>query len=152
MTTLHFFMFILTTIGLSHIIVDGSIFETPRKLIKDYSLKARNFSLTVKTAIAAVAVAFCAFWTFKFGFTGLPYFGALMIFLILWGDFGAVVDCYLCSGAWAGFFMGYVWMTQDALQIFTCGCAGGFVSNLAAMFLNWIEASTIVNLPTSEKE
>jgi hypothetical protein len=152
MTTLDFLMFILTTIGMAHIIVDGSIFETPRKLIKDYSAKAKDSSFNLKIILTAVVLLACVLWTFKFGFTGLPYFGALMVIFILWADFGSVVDCYLCSGTWAGFLMGYIWLTQEPLQIFACGCAGGFVANLAAMILNWIEASTIVKLPSDKEE
>lgn len=150
MTTLLFLMFVLTTIGMAHIIVDGSIFETPRQLIKDYSAKAKASSHSLKVMLTAVVAAACVLWTFKFGFTGLIYFGALMVVLILWSDFGSVVDCYLCSGTWAGFLMAYIWLTHDPLQIFACGCAGGFISNLAAMILNWIEASTIVNLPDKD--
>lgn len=65
---------------------------------------------------------------------------------------GEIVDCYICCGTWCGFLMGFVWMEktydlQNFMQIFACGCAGGFMSNVAAMTLNWIEASTIVNMP-----
>jgi len=153
MTTLAFLMFILTSIGMAHIIVDSSIFETPRKLIKDYSAKARDsFFNFLKVILTAIVAALCVLWTFNFGFTGLPYFGALMVVLILWADFGSVVDCYLCSGTWAGFLMSYIWLTHDPLQIFACGCAGGFLANFAAMILNWLEASTIVKLPSDDKE
>jgi len=65
---------------------------------------------------------------------------------------GEIVDCYVCTGTWCGFFMGFVWMDKTFdwefyFQVFGCGCAGGFMSNVAAMVLNWIEASTIVNMP-----
>jgi len=152
MTTLVFLMFILTSIGMAHIIVDSSIFETPRKLIKNYSAKVKGSSFYFKIVITAVIVALCILCAIKFNFVGLYYLGALMAFLILWADFGSVVDCYLCSGTWAGFLMGYIWLTQDPLKIFACGCAGGFLANFAAMILNWIEASTVVKLPSNNTE
>lgn len=144
-------MMVLATIGMSHIVVDGSIFEEPRKLIKEYSRTFRSFPTWVKCLIMIVGILFCVFWTTFFGFVGLPYFGLLMLFLMLWSDFGAVVDCYLCSGTWAGFLMGYLWVTQNPFQIFACGCAGAFLSNLAALILQWIEAATIVNLPGDDE-
>jgi len=101
-------LFALSSIGLSHIIVDGSIMEWFRKLVK---------SITAKI--------------------GLP-------------SMGGVVDCYLCCGTWCGFLMGAIWISQNPLQIFACGCAGGFLANFAAVILNWLEAATIVNLPNDE--
>jgi hypothetical protein len=98
-------LFVLSTIGMTHIIVDGSIMEWFRNLVKIIS-----------------------------NFLKVPYFGG-------------VVDCYLCCGTWCGFLMGFIWLTFNPLQIFACGCAGGFLANLAALLLNLIEAMTIVNLP-----
>lgn len=143
-------MMILSTIGMSHIVVDGSIFEVPRKLIKKYCSVARNFPIWVKIPIAILAVLACVIWTINFGFVGLPYFILLMIFLTLWADFGSVTDCYLCSGTWSGFLMGSIWLTQNPFQIFACGCAGAILSNAAAVVLQWVEAATIVNLPGDE--
>jgi hypothetical protein len=48
--------------------------------------------------------------------------------------------------------MGWVWISNNPFEIFACGCAGGFLSNFAAVFLNWIESATIVNLPTEDNE
>lgn len=152
MTTLNFLMFLLATIGMAHIIVDGSILEIFRQLVKEYSAKIYGTSNQIKLGLTAVVLGFIGLYTFKFGFVGFPYFLGLLALCLLWLDFGGVVDCYLCSGTWAGFLMGYVWLTNDPMQIFACGCAGGFISNLAAMVLNWIEASTIVNLPDANDE
>jgi hypothetical protein len=98
-------LFVLSTIGMCHIIVDGSIMEWFRNYLKEFCTKI-----------------------------GIP-------------SFGGVVDCYLCCGTWCGFFMGLVWISHNPFQVFACGCAGGFLSNLAAVILNWVEASTMVNLP-----
>jgi hypothetical protein len=46
--------------------------------------------------------------------------------------------------------MGYVWITDEPLKVFACGCAGGFIANLGASVLNLIEASTIVRLSENE--
>lgn len=105
MTSLDFVLFFLSTVGMSHIIVDGSIFESFRSFIKSYSEKLK-----------------------------VPHLGT-------------IVECYMCSGTWCGFFMGYVWISDDLLKIFACGCAGGFVSNFAAIIINYFESLTIVNLP-----
>jgi len=105
-----FILFITSTIGMSHIIVDGSIFEKFRFYIKKYSEKLK-----------------------------IPHLGT-------------IVECYMCSGTWCGFLMGWIWLTNEPFKIFACGCAGGFVSNLAAMFINYIESLTIINLPQPVEE
>jgi uncharacterized transporter YbjL len=101
-------MFVLSTIGMCHIIVDGSIMESFRNQLKDFCNKI-----------------------------GRP-------------NLGSVVDCYLCCGTWCGFFMGMVWVSINPFQVLACGCAGGFLSNLAAVVLNWIESLTYVNLPNEK--
>lgn len=104
MEPVNFILFCLCTIGMSHIIVDGSILEWLRNFVK-------NITKLLK----------------------VPHLGS-------------IVDCYMCSGTWCGFLMGYIWLTKDPAQIFACGCAGGFLSNIAASILNLIEASTIVQM------
>jgi len=101
-------MFFLGTVGMTQIIVDGSILEGFRKYFK-----------------------------IAFKLVGLEHLGSL-------------VDCYLCTGTWCGFFMGYIWVSHDPLEVFACGCAGGFLSSLGSSVLNWIESATIVNLPQDE--
>jgi hypothetical protein len=107
-----FFMFLISTIGMCHIIVDSSLLSGFRESFKKYCDMMK-----------------------------LP-------------KIGEIVECYMCCGTWCGFFMGFIWMdkTYDLdffLKIFASGCAGGFISNFAAMILNWIEAATIVNMPDS---
>ena len=112
-----FLLFAFGSIGMAHIIVDGSILESFRTFVKNLAEKIN-----------------------------CPKFGEL-------------VECYMCSGTWSGFFMGYITFGHSIenpfLSVFTtfaCGCAGGFLSNLAAMILNYIESATIVNLPESKNE
>lgn len=104
------FLFVVSTIGMAHIIVDSSIMEFFRNFVKYATEKI-----------------------------GIP-------------SFGGVVDCYLCCGTWCGFFMGAIWMSFNPFEVFSCGCAGGFLANFAAVMLNWIESSTIVNLPSDKNE
>ena len=97
--------FILSTIGMCHIIVDGSNMDWFRRFVR---------------------------WTAK---------------RIRMEWLGGVVDCFLCCGTWCGFFMGSFLISHNLFIVFACGCAGGFISNLAASLLNLIEAATIVRLP-----
>ena len=56
-----------------------------------------------------------------------------------------LLSCYQCCGTWVGFFCGYVLLTQKPLEVFLCGMAGSFLSTLSALFLNYLEAQTIIN-------
>jgi len=103
-------LYALATIGMTHIVVDGSITESFRTFFKSSMNKLK-----------------------------LNYLSSL-------------VDCYLCSGTWCGFLMGYIWISNNPLEIFACGCAGGFLANFAAVIVNWLEASTLVNLPSEKNE
>lgn len=60
---------------------------------------------------------------------------------------GDVVDCYLCTGVWSGFLMGFIWLSNNILEIFACGCAGGFLCHFTAIIMNYIEAITVISLP-----
>jgi hypothetical protein len=106
MTVIQFLMYVLSTVGMCHIIVDGSIFQGFRESVK-------KLSNVVK----------------------LP-------------KLGGIVDCYLCCGTWCGFFMGWVWLSNNPYEIFASGCAGGFLSNFAAVVLNWLETATVLNFPS----
>lgn len=103
-------MFVLSTIGMTHIIVDSSIMEPFRNFLKSFTTRLK-----------------------------IP-------------KFGEVVDCYLCTGVWCGFLMGLIFISSNIFVIFACGCAGGFLSNLAAALLNLIEAKTIINFPEDKHE
>ena len=107
------FMYVLSTVGMCHVIVDGSILQGFRNLVKKLAKAVRVEHL------------------------------------------GVIVECYLCTGTWCGFLMGWAWLVSGnshdlplkCLEVFACGMAGGFLSNSAAVLLNWIEANTIVHMP-----
>ena len=58
----------------------------------------------------------------------------------------SLVNCYLCSGFWAGIICGFFVLSSNLLMLFVCGCAGAFLSNLAAVMLNYLEARSIVDI------
>ncbi len=101
---LEFFLFVVSTVGLAHIIVDGSIMK----------------------------------W-FRDGMKGLAK-------TLGWPALGDVVDCYLCCGTWCGFLMGLLWISYNPLKVLACGFAGGILANFVAVYLNYLEAQTIVSI------
>jgi hypothetical protein len=105
-----FLFFALCTIGLCHIIIDGSILE-------DFRMWWKN-------------------WTVSIGYPKL----------------GGLVDCYLCCGTWCGFLMALIFVSYNPFKIVALGFAGGFLSNFAAVLLNYLEAQTMVSLNTKEAD
>ena len=99
-------LFILASIGMTHIIVDGSIFEGVRNWLKK-QLSERAYGM---------------------------------------------LECYQCTGFWCGLVSGYftiamflpLW-TQFPITFF-CGCASSYLSALAALHLNVLEARTVIDL------
>lgn len=57
-----------------------------------------------------------------------------------------IFECYQCMGTWCGFICGAILISLNPLVILTCGFAGSFLSVLAASYLNYLEAKTIVDL------
>jgi hypothetical protein len=110
---MNFALFVLATIGMTHIIVDSSIFSPVRSLLEK----------------------------------------------ILPSYVYKVFECYQCSGTWCGFFIGWTLLVYpfdfDLVTkigiVFSCGCAGSFLSTLAATFLNYLEARSIVDLGEEEE-
>ena len=57
------------------------------------------------------------------------------------------IHCYQCSGFWCGIFCGWFVMPEITwFQLFVAGYAGSFLSNLAALYMNYLEAQAIVTL------
>ena len=93
-------LFFLASIGMTHVVVDGSIFSWLRSLAVKYLPKRIS----------------------------------------------AIFSCYQCAGMWCGFLLGYFIIDKDPIKVFACGCASSFLSMLAATFLNYLEAQTIISL------
>jgi hypothetical protein len=66
--------------------------------------------------------------------------------------FLSALDCYQCTGFWAGVICGFLlsdlnmflidWTTLR--YVFVCGCAGSCLSYFWAYFLTYLEANTIL--------
>jgi hypothetical protein len=100
------FLFFIGSIGLTHIIVDGSIFEWLRNFLVTYS----------------------------------PSF------------LGKLILCYMCVGFWVGLLSG--WLCFETItwgQLLDAGGASSFSSMFASVFLNYLEARTIVSLSDDDK-
>src|SRR5262249_32769390 len=58
-----------------------------------------------------------------------------------------LLSCYQCCGTWMGFLLGFLISGPDIIKIFLCGCSGSFLSSWGAIYLNYLEAQTIISLP-----
>lgn len=109
-------LFCFASIGFCHIMVDGVIFEPLREwLIKQTSDTAKILSKE--------------WW---------------------YGKISYVFSCYQCGGMYTGLFCGYFiivnplnvhWVIAIVLT-FICGTASSFLSNLAAIYLTYLESQT----------
>lgn len=61
-----------------------------------------------------------------------------------------MVHCYVCTGFWCGLFCGWA-VGITGWQIFVAGCAGSVLANFMAIFLNYLEAQTIIKLNDNDK-
>lgn len=95
------FLFSLGVIGMTHILVDSTIFQWLRDLA--------DAKLPAKVA--------------------------------------KILHCYQCSGFWVGLFCGWAaFATITYPQIFLAGCAGSILANFMAIYMNYLEARTIITL------
>lgn len=58
-----------------------------------------------------------------------------------------LVHCYQCSGFWCGIVCGALAFPLTAGNLFLAGCAGSVLANFVALYMNYLEAKTIINLP-----
>lgn len=114
MNFINFLLFCLSSIGMTHIIVDGTIFQGFRDLMQK----------------------------------------------ILPEAIYEIFKCYQCAGMYVGLFSGYFLLVHALdvaiwLQIiftFLCGCAGSFLSQWGAIYLNVLEAKMIVTYKDKDDE
>jgi len=100
-------LFILGVVGMTHIIVDATIFNWLRKFFDKY--------LPEKVA--------------------------------------AGIHCYQCTGFWCGLFCGWAAFAGISWsQLILAGCAGSILSQFMALYLNYIEAQTMISLPPDKEE
>lgn len=62
-----------------------------------------------------------------------------------------IIHCYVCSGFWCGLFCCWAaFPSASAWQILVGGFAASFLANFLAVFMNYIEAATFINMPSEE--
>ena len=109
-------LFMLGVVGMTHMIVDASIFSWLRNLIDNYLPK----------------------------------------------KIAAGIHCYQCTGFWCGLLCGWMvlyvgtwWLyfiplPESPLQVFVAGCAGSVLANFMAIYMNYLEARTIITLDNNK--
>ena len=97
---------LLASIGLTHIVVDGKIFEPVRKLAGKY----------------------------------------------LHENIAYIFSCYQCCGIYTSASVAWINYGNDLSKIILCAFAGSVLSNFMAIFMNFLEASTFINMPTDERK
>jgi hypothetical protein len=63
-----------------------------------------------------------------------------------------LTSCYSCSAFYLGVFIGFLLFGLNIPLLIVCSFAGSFLSNLAAVVLNWIETATVIHLDSTENE
>jgi len=61
-------------------------------------------------------------------------------------------SCYTCAGVWTSAFLGWVTYGNSLYKIILCAFAGSVLSNFMAIFLNFLEAKTIIDLQNHSEE
>lgn len=73
-----------------------------------------------------------------------------------WPFVGEMLGCYQCSGFWSGMFCGWAILGLPTwwhlMYLLVAGFAGSFLSMLAAAYLNYLEAKTLVDLPPEHED
>lgn len=139
-------LFILATIGLSQIIVDGDIFGEPKKLFKKTCQYLKSIERFFKILSTITILWICIRLPTICHTPNIIHYFMLMLLFMIWLKFDKAVDCYLCTGTWAGFLMGSIFINNDLFYIFGCGCAGAFLSNITAILIAWVESITLKNI------
>lgn len=60
--------------------------------------------------------------------------------------------CYQCMGTWVGFLFGYWLLSQEWQIVLVAGGAGSFLATVAALLLNYLETSTMLDVDEDEDE
>ena len=123
-------LYIIAVIGLTHIMVDSKIMQPVRDWFQ------------------------APYWP--------PAWDCLKMFFthpIVWTNeyvikpIGQIIGCYQCCGFWAGMVTGWMILPDITIcKIIAAGFAGSFLANAAAIFMNYLEAQTIVHLQEEHKD
>ena len=121
-------LFLFSVIGLSHIVIDSKIFAP----VRDWFAEPKVVD-----------------WM-KYPWM-IPWYLVRWIKNNLLSKINEAIRCYLCFSVWAGWFLG-LFLFDTWGKIFAGGFAASFLSNFAAMLMNYIEARTIVSLEDNQNE
>lgn len=120
---MEFFLFVLGVVGMTHIIVDASIFQWLRDLF--------DKRLPEKVAKGIHCYQCTGFWCGLFcgwallsntAWWPLPYFEWLLPY------------------------------PESFMKVFVAGCAGSLLANFMAIYMNYLEAMTFITLPSEKEE
>ena len=99
-------LFLVASIGLTHILVDSTLFQEARDWLRD---KINEYC-----------------W---------PWAAAKLT---------KMIGCYQCMGFWCGLFSGYLAFGWKPATLLLCGWASSFLAMWGALYLNYLEANTVV--------
>ena len=57
----------------------------------------------------------------------------------------AVFQCYQCTGFWCGLICGWFILSHNIPLVVLAGCAGSFLAQTGALFLNYLEAKSVID-------
>lgn len=73
----------------------------------------------------------------------------------------SLIHCYQCTGFWSGLLTGLIclWPMLSCMNWFyailyliAAGWAGSFLGNFSAIYFNYLDAQSLINLPDEKKE
>lgn len=63
---------------------------------------------------------------------------------VFWEWMDKLLSCYQCAGFWSGIFCGIILISYNPFVALACGFAGSFIATWGAVYLNYLEARSIV--------
>ena len=61
-----------------------------------------------------------------------------------WAWVHKLLSCYQCTGFWSGVICGLILISCNPFVVLACGFAGSFIAIWGAVYLNYLEARSIV--------
>ena len=58
----------------------------------------------------------------------------------------SVFNCYQCAGMWVGMILGAILIDWHLPMVFVCGCVSSFLSTLVSVFVEYLEANSVIDL------
>lgn len=129
-----FVFFVVATIGMTHILVDSTIF-----------LPVREFFANKKNDCSESDFLKCHFFTTHVGYWLVRrYRTTTALFNVFCNFVSNVLECYQCCGTWVGFFVAFWLLSYHPMIIFLGGCTGSFSAYFAAVILTYFESQSII--------